>query len=84
MPVRVPGTCRRDGDRRPDRIDERLGGGRPASVVCDFQQVDMRQALGQQRRVDAFLDIAHQQEPTRADLAEQHDRDVVDAGAPVG
>ena len=43
----------------------------------------MRQALGQQRRVDAFLDVAHQQEAARTDLAEQDHRDVVDAGAAI-
>ena len=40
--------------------------------------------LGQQRRIDAFLDVAHQQEPARPDLAEQDDRDVVDARPAVG
>jgi hypothetical protein len=83
MAVRVPGACRRDGDRWPDRIDECLGRGRPAAVVRDLEQIDVRKALGQQRRVDALLDIAHQQEPARADLSEQHHRDVVDAGAAV-
>ena len=38
----------------------------------------------EQRRVDALLDVAHQQEASRPDLAEQDDRDVVDAGPAVG
>jgi hypothetical protein len=48
-------------------------------VVGDLQQVDVRQVVLQERRIDPFLDIAHQQEATRRDLAEQDDRDVVDA-----
>ncbi len=83
MPVRVPGAGRGDGDSGPDRIDERLGRRRPAAVVGDLEQVDMRQAVGQQRRVDAFLDVAHQQEAARTDLAEEDHRDVVDAGAAI-
>ena len=46
----------------------------------DLEEIDVRQALGQQGRVDAFLDVAHEQDPTSADLAEEHDRDVVDPG----
>jgi hypothetical protein len=44
----------------------------------------MRQSFGQQRRIDALLDVAHQQEPARADLPEEDDRDVVDARAAIG
>ena len=43
----------------------------------------MREALGQQRGVDAFLDVTHQQEPSRADLAEHDHGHVVDAGAAI-
>jgi hypothetical protein len=49
----------------------------------DLEQVDPRQATLQQRRIDAFLDIAGQQEPPPVRLAEQHDRDVVDRGSRV-
>jgi len=50
----------------------------------DLEQVDVWEAVGQQRWVDAVLDVAHQQEPARPDLAEQDDRDVVDARAAIG
>jgi predicted transcriptional regulator len=50
----------------------------------DLEQVDVRQVVLEQRRVDALLDIAHQQEASLPDLAEKDDRDVVDAGPAVG
>jgi hypothetical protein len=49
-----------------------------------LKQVDTRQALGEQRWVDAFLDIAHQQEGARPDVTEEDDRHVVDARPAVG
>jgi hypothetical protein len=49
----------------------------------DLQQVDAWQSAGQEQRVDPLLDIAGQQEAPSPDLPEQHDRDVVDGGAPV-
>ena len=52
-------------------------------MVRDLEQVDVRQPLGQDRWVDALLDVAHQQHPSRADLAEQDDGDVVDGGAAI-
>jgi hypothetical protein len=78
MPVRVPGPSRGDGDGGLHGIDERLRRGRPAAVMSHLEEVDARQALGQERRVDAFLDIAHQQEPAGPDMAEEDDRHVVD------
>ena len=56
----------------------------PASVVRDLEQVDARQALAEQGRVDPVLDVAHQQEPASTDLPEQDDRHVVDPGPAVG
>jgi hypothetical protein len=50
----------------------------------DLEQVDVRQVVLEQCGVDALLDIAHQQETARSDLAEQDDRDVVDASPAVG
>ena len=44
----------------------------------------MRQVVLQERRIDALLDVAHEQDATLPDLAEQHDRHVVDAGAAIG
>ena len=52
-------------------------------MVRDLEQVDARQAFGEERWVDAFLDITHQQEAARPDVTEEHDRDVVDAGPAV-
>ena len=48
-----------------------------------LEQVDLRQSLGQERWVDALLDVAHQEHPARTDLAEQHDGDVVDGRAAI-
>ncbi|HEY6012856.1 MAG TPA: hypothetical protein VIU37_02580 [Candidatus Limnocylindrales bacterium] len=50
----------------------------------NLEQVDARQALGEEARVDRLLDIAHQQEAARPGLSEQDHRHVVDAGAAVG
>jgi hypothetical protein len=52
-------------------------------VVGDLQEVDARQVVGQERGVDALFDVAHQQEAPRADLAQEHDRHIVDTGATV-
>ena len=49
----------------------------------DLEQVDVRKTVGQQRWVDGFLDVAHQEEPPLPDLTEQDDGDVVDAGASI-
>jgi len=84
MAVRVPGSGRCDSDLGSHGIDERLGRGGPAAVMRHFQQVDAWQPLGQERRVDAFLDIAHQQEPAGPDSTEKDDRHVVDARPAVG
>jgi hypothetical protein len=53
-------------------------------MVCDLEDVDPRQAAGEQDRVDLLLDIAREQEPATRRLPEEHDRDVVDARARVG
>ena len=82
--IRVSRAGRRDRDRGPRRIDERLRRRRAAAVVGDLEEVDMRQVVLQERRIDALLDVAHEQDATLPDLAEQHDRHVVDAGAAIG
>jgi hypothetical protein len=84
MPVGIAGPGRCDRDRRAGRIDERLCGRRLAAVVGDLEQVHVRQPVLEERWVDAFLDVAHQQEAPLPDLAEQDDRDVVDAGPAIG
>ncbi len=44
----------------------------------------MWQARGEEGWIDAFLDIAHEQHAARSDLAQEHDRDVVDARPAIG
>jgi hypothetical protein len=50
----------------------------------DLEEVDVRQVILQERWIDALLDVAHEQHTTVTDLAEQHDRHVVDPRAAVG
>ena len=83
MTVRIAGPRRGHRDARSNGVHERLGRRGLAPVMGDLQQVDVRQPLGQQLWIDRLLDVAHQQEPTSPDLAEQHDRHVVDAGSAV-
>jgi hypothetical protein len=52
--------------------------------MCDLEKVDVREAISQERRVDSFLDVAHEQGAAFADAPQQHDRDVVDARTAVG
>ena len=47
--------------------------------MCDLEEIDCRQAAGQELRIDLLLDISDQQESMPVHLAEQHDRNVVDA-----
>ena len=83
MAVGVARAGRGDRDPRPDGVHERLGGGGLAPMVGDLEQVDAGQTVGQQLRVDRLLDVAHEQEASASDLAEEDDRHVVDAGSPV-
>ena len=53
-------------------------------MVGDLEHVDTGESPGEEDRVDAFLDVAGEQEAPLAYLAEEDDRDVVDAGAGVG
>jgi hypothetical protein len=80
MTVRIAGPGRGHGDTRSHGVHERLGRGCLAPVMGDLEQVDLWQAIGQELGIDRLLDVAHQQEATRPDQAEQDDRHVVDAG----
>ena len=84
MPIRVPGARGCNGDPGSDRIDERLGGGGPAAVMGNLEQIDRVETAREQLRVDLLLDVAHQQEPPAPHLPGEHHRDVVDARAAVG
>jgi hypothetical protein len=53
-------------------------------VVGDLEDVHPRQAPGHELRIDSLLDVAGQQEALAANLAEEHDRDVVDRRSAVG
>jgi hypothetical protein len=66
------------GDPRLEGIKELLRRSRARPVVGDLQQVDARRAGAQHLVIDVLLEVAHQQEPVRFGLAEEHDREVVD------
>ena len=53
-------------------------------MVGDLQELDRGQPTREEARVDLLLDVTGQEEPMAVDLPEEHDRDVVDARAPVG
>lgn len=53
-------------------------------MVGDLEKVHPRDATGQDDRIDPLLDVAREQESPSIDLAEQDDRDVVDARPGVG
>jgi hypothetical protein len=84
MAVGIAGAGRNDGDLGACRLEERLRRGRLRAVMRDLQHVDARDAAGQQLGIDAFLHISHEQESLRPDLAEEHDRDVVDRCPAIG
>jgi len=60
MAVRVVQSGRDDGDARLDGVQERISRRRPAAVVRDLQDLDVRQAMSNQDRVDLLLHVAHQ------------------------
>jgi len=53
-------------------------------VVGDLEKVHPWDAAGQDYRINPLLDVAGEQESPPTDLAEQDDRDVVDARSGVG
>lgn len=73
-----------DGHRRnlrPKGVELLLRRRRPAPVMGDLEQIDRRQTASDEHRVDALLDVAGQEEPQGAVLAEHDDRDIVHARA---
>ena len=52
-------------------------------MVRDLEQVDVADPC-EQVRIDFLFDVAGEQEPPAVHGPEQHDRDVVDAGAGIG
>jgi hypothetical protein len=92
--VRQAGECRRgrmsvriartNGDHRQrgsEGVEQGIGGRRRAAVMCDLQEVDVRQPASDELGIDRLLGIPRQEDPPTVDLAEQDDRDVVDADA---
>ena len=53
-------------------------------MVRDLEEIQPRQSLGEQARVDVLLDVAREQEPSGPDRPEQHDRYVVDPRPRIG
>lgn len=53
-------------------------------MVGDLEEIDNRQAAGQEPRIDLLLDVAGQEESMPVDVAEEHDRYVVDGRPTVG
>ena len=74
--VGIAGSGGGDRDPWPDRREERIGGGGPAAVMRDLEQVDVRQAFREQRRVDVLLDVARQQE-SRSPIAPSRTTDTL-------
>jgi hypothetical protein len=83
MTVRVVRARRDDRDAGPDGVEERVSRCRGTAVVGHLQDVHVRQASGDQGRVDVLLDVPGEQEPPTARLAKEDDRDVVDPGSAV-
>ena len=79
MSVGVATAGRRDGDLRPDGLDERFGRRGPTAVVRDLEEIEPGQSLREQARIDVLLDIPREEEPPRTHGPQQDDRDVVDA-----
>jgi len=77
--VRIAEAGRDDRDAGTGCGEERLGRGRARAVVGDLQDLDCGQRPREERRVDLLLDVAGQEEAVARSLAEEHDRDVVDA-----
>jgi hypothetical protein len=80
MAVWVDGADRDDRGLRVDGGQECVGRRRAAAVVGDLEQVHVGQAAGHEDRIDFLLDVTGQQEPLRAECAQEDDRDVVDRG----
>ncbi len=81
MAIVVACPDRDDGDGRRRRGQQGVGRGRPAAVVSDLQQVDVRQAPRHEHRVHVLFGVPGEQEAPPIGFAEQHDRRVVDAAA---
>jgi hypothetical protein len=79
--VRIAGPGGSHRDLGSNGREEGIGRRGLAAVVRDLEQIDRREALGEQRRVDVLLDVPGQQEAPLTHHPEQHHRHVVDAAA---
>lgn len=80
MAIRVPGARRDQRDARAQRVDQGLRRGRPAPVVGDLEDLRPREAPFEEDRLDLLFEVTREEHVLAADLAEQHDRHVIDAG----
>lgn len=62
MAVRVAEAGRHDSDGRPDGLQEWARARRLRAVMCNLQEVDLREAAGEELRIDALLDVTGEQE----------------------
>ena len=81
--VRVVGTDRDDRHGRSDHLEQGRGRRCPAAVVGDLEDVDPREAAGEEEGIDALLGVAGQQEAVPGGGPEEDDRGVVDRAARV-
>ena len=84
MPIRIAEPGRHDGNPRSDRVEKCLSARRPGPVVGDLEEIDLGKAAREKLGIDLLFDVAGKEKPPTADLAEQHDRDVVDRAPAVG
>ncbi len=81
VPVVVAGADGDEGELGTRRVEEGGAGRRGAPVVGHLEDVDPREAPGDQPRVHVVLRVAGEQEAAAVRLTEQDDRRVVDAAA---
>ena len=82
--VGIAGAGGDDRDARLNGREERSRARRPRTVMGDLQQVDRWEASSDELGINAFLDVTRKEEPVLPDLAQEHDRDVVDRRPTVG
>jgi hypothetical protein len=80
VPVRVARSSRCHGDLGADRLDEWLGGRGPTAVVGDLEEVEARQVISEEVRIDLLLHVAGEEKMLAADPPQQHHGHVVDPG----
>lgn len=80
MPEVVVGADRDERDGGACGVEERRRRRRRTPMVGDLEHVEAGEAGGDELGIDALLRVPREEEPAPGRSAEQHDRDVVDAG----